>query len=65
VRPWTDEEPNKNGGPLGGKGKVVVADETIVGGRSKNRAYRDPAPKKLFSALLSALGEPVRVMSPT
>ena len=29
----TDEAPNKTGGPLGGDGKVVEADETVVGGK--------------------------------
>ena len=29
----TDLEPNKSGGPLGGAGKVVEADETVVGGK--------------------------------
>ena len=41
-----DAEPNKTGGPLGGEGKIVEADETVVGGKFKNRAYRETAPKK-------------------
>ena len=41
-----DIDPNANDGPLGGKDKVVEVDETVVGGKSKNRAYRKPAPKK-------------------
>src|SRR3954466_2844284 len=32
-------------GPLGGTNKVVEADETYVGGKAKNRAYK-PEPKK-------------------
>ena len=32
-------------GPIGGQGKVVEADETVVGGKAKNRAYK-PEPKK-------------------
>lgn len=32
--------------PLGGRGEVVEADETYVGGKAKNRATRKPAPKK-------------------
>ena len=59
----SDPEPNKNGGPLGGAGKVVEADETVVGGKSKNRAYRDPAPKKWLQRLSSAADASVRSMS--
>jgi len=33
-------------GPLGGKGRVVESDETIIGGRMKNRAYAKKKPKK-------------------
>src|SRR5271166_2708895 len=43
-------------GPLGGEGKFVEADETFVGGRARNRAYKAPAPKKAVVALLSAKG---------
>ena len=32
--------------PLGGENKVVEADETYVGGKAKNRAYRKQPPKK-------------------
>ena len=60
----TDMEPNKTGGPLGGPGKVVEADETVVGGKAKNRAYRDPAPKKMVATLLSAAGAFAQNMSP-
>ena len=52
----TEIDPNANGGPLGGKDKVVEVDETIVGGRSKNRAYRDPAPKKSVVTLVERGG---------
>ena len=47
-----DDEPNKNGGPLGGDGKIVETDETFVGGKAKNRAYREPAPKKAVVTLV-------------
>lgn len=33
-------------GPIGGEGKTVEADETFVGGKAKNRAYRKEPPKK-------------------
>jgi transposase-like protein len=51
-----DPEPNKSGGPLGGAGKVVEADETVVGGRAKNRAYRELAPKKMVATLVERGG---------
>ena len=42
--------------PLGGPGKFVEADETFVGGRSVNRAFRKPAPKKKILALVERDG---------
>src|SRR5271157_2920628 len=51
-----DLEPNKTGGPLGGADKVIEADETVVGGKAKNRAYRDPAPKKMVATLVERGG---------
>ena len=51
-----DTEPNKTGGPLGGTDKVVEADETVVGGKAKNRAYRDAAPKKMVVTLVERGG---------
>ncbi len=33
-------------GPLGGENKVVEADETYVGGKAKNRAYRKAPPQE-------------------
>jgi transposase-like protein len=43
-------------GPLGGKGTVVEADETYVGGKARNRAFREPAPKKAVVALVERDG---------
>ncbi|HXC91219.1 MAG TPA: IS1595 family transposase [Stellaceae bacterium] len=43
-------------GPLGGEGKFVEADETFIGGRARNRAYREPAPKKAVVALVERRG---------
>ena len=42
--------------PLGGPDSVVEADETYVGGKAKNRATRDPAPKKAVVALVERDG---------
>lgn len=33
-------------GPIGGQDRVVEADETYIGGKSENRAYRKTLPKK-------------------
>jgi transposase-like protein len=43
-------------GQLGGEGKFVEADETYVGGRARNRAYKAPAPKKAVVALVERSG---------
>jgi transposase-like protein len=43
-------------GPLGGPNTVVEADETYVGGKAKNRAFRKPAPKKAVVALVEREG---------
>jgi transposase-like protein len=36
----------KQRGPIGGYNKVVESDETVIGGKAKNRAYRKKVPKK-------------------
>jgi transposase-like protein len=43
-------------GPLGGEGMFVEADETFIGGKARNRAYRAPAPKKAVVALVERKG---------
>jgi transposase-like protein len=42
--------------PIGGEGKFVEADETFVGGRARNRAYREPPPKEAVMALVERGG---------
>jgi transposase-like protein len=42
--------------PMGGEGKIVEADETWVGGKAKNRAYSQPAPKKIVMTLVERGG---------
>lgn len=43
-------------GPLGGPDTVVEADETHVGGKARNRAFRKPAAKKVVVALVERDG---------
>lgn len=42
--------------PLGGPNEVVEADETYVGGKARNRAFRKPAVKKAVVALVQRDG---------
>ena len=43
-------------GQLGGANKVVEVDETYVGGKAKNRAYKAPEPKKAVVTLVEREG---------
>src|ERR1700693_5022054 len=42
--------------PMGGEGKFVEADETYVGGKAKNRAFKDPPPKEAVMSLVERGG---------
>ena len=44
-------------GGMGGEGKFVEADETYVGGKAKNRAYKDPPPKEAVVSLVERQGK--------
>src|SRR6478672_8118840 len=50
------ESMKDDGSPLGGPGKVVESDETFIGGKAKNRAYRKPADKKIVVSLVERDG---------
>jgi transposase-like protein len=43
--------------PIGGTGKVVEADETYVGGKAKNRAYKPEPKKHIVMSLIERGGE--------
>ncbi len=51
-------------GPLGGKGKFVEADETYVGGKAKNRAFKARPKKEAVMALLERGGKVASVHVP-
>jgi len=51
-------------GPLGGKGKFVEADETYVGGKAKNRAFKAPPKKEAVMALVERGGKVASVHVP-
>ena len=44
-------------GPIGGKNKVVEADETYVGGKAKNKAFGPPPKKQAVFSLVERDGE--------
>jgi transposase-like protein len=50
------DDSHKSAGGLGGANKVVEADESFVGGKAKNRAKREPAPKKAVLSLVERDG---------
>ena len=43
-------------GPLGGNNKVIEADETYVGGKAKNRAFKEPPKKEAVISLVERDG---------
>jgi transposase-like protein len=56
IREAMGDDSHKATGGLGGANKVVEADETYVGGKAKNRAHREPAPKKAVVSLVEREG---------
>lgn len=56
IREAMKDDDHKSFGGLGGANKVVEADETYIGGKAKNRAYKEPAPKKSVLTLVERDG---------
>ena len=56
IREAMGDDSHKADGGLGGANKVVEADETYVGGKAKNRAFKEPAPKKAVVSLVERGG---------
>ena len=56
IREAMTDDSHKSTGGLGGANKVVEVDESYVGGKAKNRAHREPAPKKAVLTLIERDG---------
>lgn len=56
IREAMRDDDHKASGGMGGNDRVVEVDETYVGGRAKNRAFRSPAPKKAVLTLVERDG---------
>jgi transposase-like protein len=56
IREGMTDTSHKTTGGLGGANKVVEVDESYVGGKAKNRAHREPAPKKAVLSLVERNG---------
>jgi transposase-like protein len=56
IREAMTDDSHKATGGLGGANKVVETDESYVGGKAKNRAFKEPAPKKAVVTLVERDG---------
>ena len=56
IREAMGDDSHTETGGLGGANKVVEADETYVGGKAKNRAFKEPSPKKAVVSLVERGG---------
>jgi len=57
IREAMGDTSHRDEGGIGGANKVVEVDETYVGGKAKNRAHREPAPKKAVVSLVERGGK--------
>ena len=56
IREAMNDKSHTETGGLGGKNEAVEVDETYVGGKAKNRAFKEPAPKKAVVSLIERDG---------
>ena len=56
IREAMGDDSHTETGGLGGANKAVEVDETYVGGKAKNRAFKEPAPKKAVVSLVERDG---------
>jgi transposase-like protein len=56
IREAMGDDSHKATGGIGGANKVVEIDESYVGGKAKNRAFKEPAPKKAVVSLVERGG---------
>jgi transposase-like protein len=56
IRAAMNDNPGVFFSPIGGKGKIIEADETYIGRKAESRAFEAPAPKQSVMALVERGG---------